>query len=406
MFNRELYLDQIKDYIDSPVIKIIKGIRRCGKSEILKLIIEELLNRKISDEQIIYLNYESMVPDDYRNHEGLYKYVQLRAQETEKKLYILLDEIQEVDQWERAIRAIRVDFNADIYLTGSNAKLLSDDLATFLSGRYIEFELFPLSFREFIEFYEFKYENHIADSIKFNDYIRFGGFPEMIHMVQKEEVLNNYLQGIYNTVVLKDVIGRNSIREPEQLQRVLRYLMDNIGEYTSGKKIADYLKGSNQEEASVNTVYRYLDAFEKALIIHSVKPYDLKGKKVLKRSEKIYLSDLGFKHAILGYRENDIAQSLENIVYLELRRRGYTVYVGKSGDYEVDFVATKNSRRIYFQVTYLLASEDTIEREYRALESIDDHFPKYILSLDQVDFGMRNGIIWLNIIDFLLTDKL
>lgn len=404
VIERRAYLDMIKDYIDNPMIKVLKGIRRSGKTELLKMIINEIKSRGVKTSQIIYINYESFSSREYSDSLTLYNYIEKRSQEVDDKLYIFLDEIQEVEEWEKVIRSIRIDFSCDIYLTGSNANMLSGELATLLAGRYFAIEVLPLSFCEFKKFYR-DILDVSSNGDYFNAYLKNGGFPDLINIKQKEYVINNYLKSIYDTVVLRDVIERNSIRQPEQLKRILAYIMDNIGQMTSGGKILDYLKGANQEKISTTSLYNYIDSFENAMILHSVKPYDLKGKKILKRSEKFYLADLGIRHAALGYKENDISQMLENLVYLELRRRGYEVYIGKIGDFEVDFVAMKNGERSYFQVSYSIQDAETAEREYRALEMIEDNYDKYILTMDTLEIKGRNGVKWMNIIDYLDGDS-
>lgn len=400
MILRNLYLDQIKDHIDDPMIKVIKGIRRSGKTELLKMIIAMLKKRDISNDQIIYINYESFDTIDLRDFKKLYQHIKSKYEAIDKKLYIFLDEIQEVDSWEQAVRSIRVDIPSDIYLTGSNANLLSGELATLLAGRYIEIDIYPLSFKEFKLFYKDIIVKNDPMNL-FNQYLRRGGFPDLINIKQKESVIKNYLKSIFNTVVLRDVIERNEIRNPEQLKRILVYIMDNIGQLTSGGKIINYLKGANNEKLSTTALYKYIDALENALIIYSAKPYDIKGKRLLKRSEKFYLSDLGLRHTVLGYKENDISQMLENIVYLELLRRGYDVYVGRIDQYEVDFVAIKENKLKYYQVSYSIVDGDVAEREFRSLEMIEDNYDKYVITMDTLDLQGRNGIKWLNIVDFL-----
>ena len=403
MHNRRLYIESIINYIDSPVIKIIKGIRRCGKSELLKLVMKELVHRGIKEQQIIYINYESMASDKYVEYMALYEYIASVSTKINGKLYIFLDEIQEVKMWEKAIRSMRVDFDCDLYITGSNANLLSQELATLLSGRYVEFELYPLSFGEFLDFYKFKFNESDRDTA-FNHYLRFGGFPELTQMNQKEQVLDNYLKGIYNSVILNDVIERNNIRNSELLKRIFTFIMDNIGQMTSGANILNYLTGANNEKVSTTSLYHYIDGLEQAMIVYSAKPYDIKGKRIMKRSEKFYMADLGLRHALMGYREDDIAQVLENVIFLELKRRNYSVYVGKEGNREVDFVAIRGSDTVYIQVTYLLATEEVVTREYKSLENIKDNYPKFVLSMDRLPFGNRNGIRWVNIIDFILGE--
>jgi len=400
MILRQQYLTKIKDHINNPMIKVIKGIRRSGKTELLKMTIEILKEINIDKNQIIYINYESFDSMEFRNYKKLYQHIKNKYEEINKKLYIFIDEIQEVESWEKAIRSIRIDIPSDIYITGSNANLLSGDLATLLAGRYIEIEVYPLSFAEFKIFYEDILKGiNTVDQFKY--YLRNGGFPDLINIKQEEKVINNYLKSIYNTVVLRDVIERNEIRNPEQLKRILVYIMDNIGQITSGSKVIDYLKGANNEKLSTTALYKYIDALENALIIYSAKPYDIKGKRLLKRSEKFYLSDLGLRHTVLGYKENDISQMLENIVYLELLRRGYEVYFGKINQFEVDFVAKKGDKIKYYQVSYSILDKLVAEREFRSLEMIEDNFEKYVVTMDMLDIKGRNGIKWLNIIDFL-----
>jgi len=403
MIIRQRYINEIDNYIDNPLIKIIKGVRRSGKTEIIKMIIDELKSRGIEDKRIIYINYESFASLEYLDFISLYKYISSRYEEVQDKVYIFLDEIQEVNFWEKAIRSLRIDIPCDIYLTGSNANLLSSELATLLSGRYIEIEVLPLSFSEFNIFYR-DIEHKVNNRFDYTHYLKFGGFPDLINMKQDEAVLYNYLKGIYDTIVLRDVIERGNIRNPELLKRLLTYIMDNIGQMTSGSKILDYLKGANQEKVSTTSLYNYIDCLENAMIIYSAKPYDIKGKKLLSRSEKFYLVDLGLRHAIMGYKENDISQLLENIVYLELRRRDYEVFVGKIGEYEVDFVAKRSGITKYFQVSYSILNEDVAEREFRSLEMIQDNYEKYVITMDELELIGRNGIVWMNIWNFLGKD--
>lgn len=400
MIIRQQYLDRIKDYIDNPMIKIISGIRRSGKTEVMKMIISEIKSKGIEDEQIIYINYESFSSRQYRDIEVLYPYILNRSRQIEKKIYIFLDEIQEVSQWETVARSLRIDINCDLYITGSNANMLSKELATLLTGRYIEFRVWPLSFLEFGDFYKGLLNTSTQEEL-FSTYLRNGGFPDLINIKQKEAVVHNYLASIYDTVVLRDVIERNNIRQPEQLKRIFNYIMDNIGQETSGSKILNYLNSAAGEKMSTTSLYNYIDCLENAMILYSVKPYDLKGKKILKRSEKFFLADLGIRHAVMGYREDDISQMLENIVFLELKRRGYEVYIGKVGDYEVDFIAKRGGITKYYQVAYTIADAATADREYRSLEMIDDNYEKTVLTMDVLDLKGRNGIHWMNIVDFL-----
>ena len=373
MIKRNLYLEEIKKYINKPIIKVITGMRRSGKSMILKLIQEELQNIGIVKENIIYMNFESLTFMDIKDFEALYKHIIEKTSDKKRKTYILLDEIQEVKGWEKAINSFLVDLDVDIYITGSNANLLSSELATYIAGRYVEIKIYPLSFQEYIDFVS---ENN------------------------KEEIYQ-YLVDVYNSILLRDVIARNNIRDIELLERVVLYIMDNIGNIFSAKSISDFLKNQGRK-LSVETIYNYLKALENAFIISKVQRYDIKGKNILETQEKYYLSDLGFRHAKLGYQSNDISGYLENIVFLELLRRKYKVNIGKQDNKEIDFVANLRDENLYLQVTYLLASPETIEREFSPLKSIKDNYPKMVLSMDNLPESNIEGIKRKRIIDFLL----
>lgn len=396
MKSRSLYLNQLKEYIDTPVVKIITGVRRSGKSYLLKLLIKQLENRGVSQEQIITLDFESIRNEVYRSYKALYDYVMALADKNKGKSYILIDEIQEVDQWEKAIRSFLVDIDCDIYLTGSNAHLLSGELATYMAGRYVELELYPLSLNEYLDFYSI--DDNYEDN--FYEYLKYGGFPGLYQMPENENLKFQYIKGIYNSVVLKDVVQRNQIRDIELLERIFLYIADNIGQIFSAKKIADYLKNQGRR-VGIESVYSYIHALESAMIIYSAKRYDVKGKKILDRMEKYYLSDLGIRHALLGFRQSDIGQLIENVVFLELKRQGYTVHVGKEVQREIDFIASKRGKKIYIQVTYLLASEEVIEREFKPLLNVKDNHRKIVISLDRMQAGNRDGIEWMNLIDFI-----
>ncbi|MBN2443998.1 MAG: ATP-binding protein [Spirochaetales bacterium] len=405
MHKREFYTNQLSKYIDTPVIKIIKGVRRCGKSYLLRLLAEELMSRSIDSNNIIQIDFESLKYEEYRNYTSLYNFIMNKVSNAQNhtikgKIYLLIDEIQEVTGWEKAIRSFMTDLDCDIYLTGSNARLLSGELATYLSGRYIELELYPLSFNEYIDFYQVDFKNTQAIESAFNDYLKYGGFPGLHHMPDDEDVKRQYIKGIYNSVVLKDVVQRNNIRDSELLERILIYIMDNVGQIFSAGRIADYLK-SQHRKVGIESVYNYINALENAMIIYSAKRYDTKGKKILERMEKYFLVDLGLRYSMLGYRDNDISQILENIVFMELKRCGYTVYVGKEDDREIDFIAVKSDKKLYVQVTYLLATDEVVQREYLPLTKIKDNYQKIVLSLDRIPIGTKDGIEWMNVIDFI-----
>ena len=402
MIKRNLYLEEIKKYINKPIIKVITGMRRSGKSMILKLIQEELQNIGIVKENIIYMNFESLTFMDIKDFEALYKHIIEKTSDKKGKIYILLDEIQEVKGWEKAINSFLVDLDVDIYITGSNANLLSSELATYIAGRYVEIKIYPLSFQEYIDFVsENNKENPLSLDEYFTQYLNFGGLPGIHIFNYNKEEIYQYLVDVYNSILLRDVIARNNIRDIELLESVVLYIMDNIGNIFSAKSISDFLKNQGRK-LSVETIYNYLKALENAFIISKVQRYDIKGKNILETQEKYYLSDLGFRHAKLGYQSNDISGYLENIVFLELLRRKYKVNIGKQDNKEIDFVANLRDENLYLQVTYLLASLETIEREFSPLKSIKDNYPKMVLSMDSLPESNIEGIKRKRIIDFLL----
>lgn len=379
-------------------------MRRSGKSIILKLISEELINEGVSSNNIIYIHFESLMFSELTDFKKFYNYIIEKSQTLQGKIYILLDEIQEVEHWEKAINSFMVDLNCDIYITGSNANLLSSELATYIAERYVEIKIYPLSFKEYIEFAKIQNPNKILSNEEyFEQYLQFGGLPGIHNFDYEKENIYQYLSDIYNSVLLKDVIARNGIRDIELLERVVLYILDNIGNTFSAKNISDFLK-SQGRKLSRETVYNYLKALENAYIISKVQRYDIKGKALLETQEKFYLMDLGLRHSKLGYRANDIAGYLENIIYLELMRRKYTVNIGKLSTKEVDFIGTLRDEKLYIQVTYLLATPETIEREFYPLKNINDNYPKYVLSMDNLERYNIDGIIRERIIDFLLND--
>ena len=402
MIKRNLYLEEIKKYMNKPLIKVITGMRRSGKSMILKLIQEELKNDGIDEKNIIYINFESLIFMDIKNFETLYKYIIEKTDNISGKIYILLDEIQEVKGWEKAINSFLVDLDVDIYITGSNANLLSSELATYIAGRYIEIKIYPLSFQEYIDFAsENNKKTPLSIDEYFYQYLNFGGLPGIHIFNYNKEEIYQYLADVYNSILLRDVIARNNIRDIELLERVVLYIMDNIGNTFSAKSISDFLKNQGRK-LSIETIYNYLKALENAFIISKVQRYDIKGKNILETQEKYYLSDLGFRNAKLGYQSNDISSYLENIIFLELLRRKYKVNVGKENNKEVDFIANLRDENLYLQVTYLLASPETIEREFFPLKAIKDNYPKMVLSMDNLPESNIEGIKRKRIIDFLL----
>ena len=403
MIKREMYLREIRNFMNKPIIKVITGMRRSGKSMILKLILQELLEREIPKENLIYINFESLIFEELTDFKKLYQYVVEKSKNIKGKIYILFDEIQEVISWEKAINSFMVDFDCDIYITGSNANLLSSELATYLAGRYIEIKIYPLSFKEYIEFSKAQNPNEQQTNEEyFEKYLQFGGLPGIHNFNYDRNNIYQYLSDIYNSVLLKDVIARNNIRDIELLERIVLYIMDNIGNTFSAKNISDFLK-SQGRKLSRETVYNYLKALESAYIISRVQRYDIKGKAILETQEKFYLMDLGLRHSKLGYRANDIAGYLENIIYLELIRRKYIVNIGKLNTKEIDFIGTLRDEKLYIQVTYLLASDETVDREFDPLKNIKDNYPKYVLSMDNLESYNIDGIKREKIIDFLLN---
>jgi len=398
---REKYMTQLLDFLDKPVVKVLSGMRRSGKSTLLELTRQTLLSRGINAQNIIYINYESLRHEHLKHYNALYEEISARADEAEGRIYILLDEIQEVLGWERAVNSFRVDFDCDIFITGSSAKMLSGELATLLAGRYIEIQVYPLDFTEYLHFAaSYTQEKSLSVDGHFADFLRFGGLPGIHQMKWEESRIMQYLEDIYHSVLLKDVIARNKIRDVALLERIVLYILDNIGNTFSAKTISDFMKNQGRR-LSTETVYNYIKALEDAFLIHKASRYDIKGKRILETQEKYYISDLGLRHALVGYRANDIAGLLENIVYLELRRRGYSVSIGKQGSAEVDFVADRSDDRLYIQVTYFL-TEDNMEREFAPLEAITDNYEKMVLSMDSLISISRNGIRQKNVVDFLL----
>lgn len=401
MIVRERYMQPVRDFMDKPVVKIITGMRRSGKSGLLELTRQELLARSVNGQNIIFINFESLRYEALRNYQALYAEIADRAEQTKGRLYILLDEIQEVDGWERVVNSLRVDFDCDLYVTGSNARLLSGELATLLAGRYVEIRVYPLDFKEYLDFAAGnEVEAKLTRQEQFSHFLHFGGLPGIHQIKWEESRIMQYLNDIYNSVLLKDVVARHKIRDTELLERIVFYLMDNIGNTFSAKTISDFLK-SQGRKLSTETVYNYLKALESAFLIHKAARFDIKGKRILETQEKYYLADIGLRHAVMGYRDNDIAGVLENIVFMELLRRGFSVKIGKQDAAEVDFVADRSDERLYIQVCYILTPEN-IDREFAPLEAIADNYEKLVLSADTLLRVNRSGIRQQNIMEFLL----
>ncbi|HDL5699066.1 TPA: ATP-binding protein [Mannheimia haemolytica] len=405
MINRPNYLQQLKPFINTPLIKVMTGIRRSGKSTVMKLLREELISQGIAEQQIIHINFESFAFSDFKTANKLYMLVKEKILTTDK-YYLLLDEIQEVSEWEKAVNAFMVDFNLDLYITGSNSHLLSSELSTYLAGRYVEIPIFTLSFQEFLDFKTaYSPETSSNPTALFHEYLRKGGFP-MVHTANYEaETVYKIVQDIYASVILRDTVQRHKIRDVELLERIVKYAFDNIGNTFSGKNVADYFK-SQQRKIDLNTVYNYLKALESAFILHRVERFDIKGKEILKTQEKFYLGDVSLLYATMGFRTSLISGILENLVYLELKRRGYQVYIGKLDKQEIDFIAQKQNEKIYIQVAYKLESEETVKREFSPLQEIADNYPKYVITMDELWKENLGGVEHIYTTDFFMRDAL
>lgn len=400
MYTRNIYLNKIRPFLGKPVIKVITGMRRVGKSCLLRQVIDLLQEDGVSPERILRIDKESLDFEHIKTYDDLNRTALAAFSGKEAPCYLVVDEVQEIEEWERAIISLAARGDIDILISGSNAHLLSSELATLISGRYIEIPVYSLGFAEHLQFSE---QNHTHRQEEFSNFLRMGGMPATYHFERDEELIHQYIGSVYNTILLKDIVKRHAIRNVSLLENIARYLFDNTGNTMSAKRIADYLK-AQRLRVGVDTVQNYLGYFTEALLAHKVLRYDMKGKRHLELHEKYYLNDIGIRHALLGYREADIGGILENIVFLELKRRGYSVSVGKLGDREVDFIATRQNEKIYIQVAYLLASPETIEREFGVLKSIPDNYPKYVLSLDTLFGENFDGIQRINLIDFLLSE--
>lgn len=399
MIKRELYLKKIKKFQDKPLIKVITGMRRAGKSTLLNMLAEDLKEQGIRDEQIVRINFESMDFDVIRDYRQLYAYI--KEKRIPEAMYLLLDEIQQVDSWERAINSLFMEGGVDIYITGSNANMLSSDLSTLLAGRYVEIQVFPLSFQEYLLF--LPQEVRANKSEAFENYMKYGGLPLIPSLPQENDTMEMFLAGIYNTVLMKDVIQRNAVRDPALLENIVRFLADNVGNPVSSSKVAGYLTSQGRKTAAA-TVDNYLQMLTKAYIFYRAQRYDIKGKMYLKTQEKYYIVDNGLRNALLDFRQGDYGHVLENIVYLELLRRGYHVAIGKVGTLEVDFVASKAERKVYYQVSASVLDDATRERELKPLEAIPDAYEKVLLTMDRTFIRDFEGIRNINIVDWLLED--
>ncbi len=405
LINRPQYLNQLIQNKDIDLVKIVTGIRRCGKSSLLDLFHKYLTENGVPDAHIIHMNMESLRYRDLTNYLFFYDYVSKRIS-PDGKTYLIFDELQAVEHWEKAIESFRLDFDVDIYITGSNAYLLSTEFSTLLSGRYVEIRMLPLSFREFLDFYEFAPDVSMEE--KFQKYLQFGGMPILREYKFNETRSNQALEGIYSTVVLRDILQRNNGINQAMLQKIMLFLCSNIGSITSPNSIGNILANEGDiptvkaKNIAGKTVERYISMLRNAFVFFSVERYDVKGKQLLKTLGKNYIIDMGFRNMLLGYRDADRGHILENIVFLELLRRDYRVYIGKIGETEIDFVAEKPNDKVYIQVTESMQSPETRERELRPLRMIPDNYEKIVLSMDRSFINSYDGIKSLNLIDWLL----
>ena len=402
MIKRELYMSRIRPFIGGELIKVVTGIRRSGKSVMLELVKQELLESGVGAEHFISINFEDMRNAHLCNAQSLHEEVLRLSSTIQGKVFLFFDEIQEVANWEKCINSLRVALDCDIYITGSNAKLLSGELATYLGGRYVEFVIYPFSFSEFLELYLPIFPQSSIQQC-FQKYLVTGGMPYLSNLQYADEPSHQYLTDLFNSVMLKDIVKRNKVRDVDLLERILAFVTANVGTTFSATSLSKFLKSEHRTVAP-ETILNYIKYCCDAYLFYQVKRQDLQGKQLLATNEKYYIADHGIREAVFGGNMRDINLILENIVFMELLRRGYSVTAGKTGKKEVDFICDKRGERIYIQVAYLLASEETIHREFDVYDSIRDHYPKYVVSLDEFDMS-RNGIRHRNIRDFLLVDS-
>lgn len=402
MIKRESYMSRIRPFMGGDLVKVMTGLRRSGKSVMLELIKEELIETAVDPAQFISINFEDLSHSRLLTAAALYDEVLKRAEEVKGKVYLFFDEIQEVDQWEKCVNSLRVALDCDIYITGSNANLLSGELATYLGGRYVEFVVYPFSFAEFLELYH-RVAPESSPSQSFQKYLLTGGMPYLANLRFEEEPSMQYLTDLFNSVQLKDVVKRNGVRDVDLLERIIAYVMGNVGTSFSATSVVKFFK-SEGRTVSAETVLNYIKYCCDAYLFYQVKREDVRGKRILSSNEKYYMADHGIREAVYGGNARDIGLILENIVHMELLRRGYSVTVGKVGEKEIDFICTNRGRKLYIQVAYLLASEETVKREFGVYDSIKDNYPKYVLTLDEFDMS-RQGIKHSNIRDFLLDEE-
>ena len=393
---REYYSNLLKKFMDRSIIKVLIGMRRSGKSSIMKLIINDLIKQNIPTDNIVYINKESLEFEEINTYKDLYNYVAKKLKTKTGSKYIFIDEVQEIAEWEKAVISFYSENIGDIIISGSNSRLLSSELSTLLSGRYVELPVYPLTFKEFLKF---RGDNLNIDE-EFNNYLKYGGLPGIHQLIFEEEIIFNYLNSILNTILYKDILIKYKIRDAALFDKVITYLFDNIGNITTAKKIADFFKSQNIK-VSVDTILNYFRYIESTFIIDRIPRFDIKGKKLLEFYDKIFLNDIGLRNGLIGYKEKDINQILENIVYHHLKAMGYKVYIGKLNGFEIDFVVQKQNETKYIQVAYLLTDEKTVKREFGNLEKIKDNYEKIVISLDKFFPQEIRGIKHIYLIDFL-----
>ena len=400
MIRREAYLKKVRPFIGTPIVKVLTGMRRCGKTVMLELIKEELLQSGIPSSRMFSINFESMADPSIRSLDQTYMRIKAAASGTAGRLYLFLDEVQELEGWEKLVNSCLLDFDIEIFITGSNAKMLSGELATCLGGRYIEIKVYPFSFKEALECSKDS-GKPVDEAGVFRRYLVMGGMPFLYNHALDAQSARQYLGDIFDSIILKDIAQRNRIRDMDQLRRLVLFIVANVGNTFSASSIMQYLKNEKRSLSS-ETIYNYIRYCQEACLLHLVPREDVIGKKLLNFQEKIYLTDHGMRETIYGNNERDINQTLENIVYMEMLGRGYEITIGKNGKAEIDFIAEKGNEKLYVQVAYLLSSDDTVEREFSALEKIPDNYPKYVITMDEIDRS-RNGIRHMNIRKFLLS---
>ena len=402
MINRPIYIDKIMAYVNTPFVKILTGIRRCGKSTILRMLMEEIKKRGVRDDQILHYSFDSLEYEDIKTAKALFTHLKQHLC-SEGRTYLFLDEIQEVKSWEKVVNSLMADYDVDIYVTGSNSRMMSSEISTYLTGRYIAFRIFPLSFSEYMLFRK-EYTEILDPRTELANYLRLGGFPAVHLQKYTSSEVYTIVKDIYNSTIFTDIVRHNQIRKVDQLERIVKFAFDNVGRTFSAASISKYLKSENRSIDN-ETVYNYLSKLESAYILHRCSRFDVQGKEILKTQEKFYLADPALRYSVLGYSPDSVSAMLENVIYLELPRRGYEVYVRKLDNTEIDFIAVKQENKVYIQVAQEIGSPETERREYGRLLDIRDNYPKYVLRTDVFAGGNYEGIKTMHIADFLLSNE-